>query len=140
MKQTYTQKQRQVNETRKTMYQATHTPKVSYKKLTICISNFINTWDIADQDQGESQKKPVHDWNINLAHEFPRGMDNFKTRKATECSGLFNTRESRRCHSPTCNKGSYISYEEDRPESSTYSRFKRTTQMSLAVELIFNLV
>jgi len=56
------------------------------KFITVGISNLINARYSADKHQGKTQEEPVYDGDIDLAHKFPRSMNNFKTRETTKCS------------------------------------------------------
>lgn len=53
--------------------------------ITICISDLINVFYKPDKHQANCQQKPVYDRNINLAHELPRSMNDFKTRETAKC-------------------------------------------------------
>lgn len=61
---------------------------IEKKKLgistTICISNFVDACNRADQHQGKCQQKPVYDRDINLTHELARCMNDFKARETTK--------------------------------------------------------
>ena len=50
-------------------------------KYTICSSSLISACNESDKKKGSSQEKPVHNWNINLTHEFARSVDDLRRGK-----------------------------------------------------------